>query len=121
MSGTRYDTRVLGQRDAQSVAHHPESTRRHPMSILREGVTAGALAATGVALWFFVVDMLAGTPLFTPIQLGSAVATTLGLSSIAQSAIVPLVGYTLVHYAAFSALGIAAAAVTHLARREPHV
>jgi hypothetical protein len=87
----------------------------------REGVTAGALAATGVALWFFVVDLLAGTPLFTPIQLGTALATALGLHSVAQSAIAAVIGYTLFHYAAFVAMGLAAAAVTHLARQEPHV
>ena len=87
----------------------------------REGITAGAVAATGVALWFFVVDMLAGTPLFTPVKLGAAVATTLGLHSVAQSAVAAVTGYTLIHYAAFVALGLAAAGVTRVAQREPHV
>jgi hypothetical protein len=43
------------------------------------------------------------------------------LQSVAASTIATALGYTLVHYAAFMALGVAAAAVTHLARREPTV
>jgi hypothetical protein len=40
---------------------------------------------------------------------------------VAQSATAAVIGYTLFHCAAFVALGLAAVAVTHLARREPHV
>src|SRR5919202_2947003 len=121
MWSTQLDTHSSVQRDVHGVAHGRGRTKRHATSVLSEGVTAGALAATGVALWFFLVDMLAGTPLFTPAHLGAAVATTLGLHPLAQSAIAAVMGYTLIHYAAFVALGLAAAGVTHLARREPHV
>jgi hypothetical protein len=121
MSRMQLETHPTMLRPSRGAAHGRADTKRNAISTLREGVTAGALAATGVALWFFVVDLLAGTPLFTPARLGAALATTLGLQSVAQSATATAIDYTLFHYAAFVALGLAAVAVTHLARREPHV
>ena len=39
--------------------------------ILREGFIAGLIGAGAVALWFLIVDMIAGRPFFTPAMLGS--------------------------------------------------
>jgi len=33
-------------------------------SIVREGAIAGFLGATAVAIWFFIVDLIAGRALF---------------------------------------------------------
>src|SRR5437867_12753364 len=41
--------------------------------ILREGFIAGLIGAGAVALWFLIVDVIAGRPFFTPAMLGSAV------------------------------------------------
>src|SRR6266566_4914714 len=41
--------------------------------ILREGFIAGLIGAAAVALWFLIVDVIAGRPFFTPAMLGSAV------------------------------------------------
>src|SRR5829696_8819304 len=38
--------------------------RKH--NVAREGIIAGVIGATSVALWFFVVDAVAGHPLATP-------------------------------------------------------
>jgi hypothetical protein len=88
-------------------------------STLREGVIAGALGATGVALWFLVVDIIGGRLFYTPIALGTAVSRTLGLG--APTAAVAFVGYTILHYAAFAALGIIIVAVVHRSRAEPTI
>ena len=39
--------------------------------ILREGFIAGLIGAGAVALWFLIVDTIAGRPFFTPAMLGS--------------------------------------------------
>jgi len=41
--------------------------------IMREGFIAGLIGAGAVALWFLIVDVIAGRPFFTPAMLGSAV------------------------------------------------
>ena len=91
----------------------------HEGTSVREGLIAGALAASGVAIWFLVVDLLAGVPLDTPTRLGQAVASLLGLASVADP--VAVLGYTALHYGAFAVLGVAAAAVVHLAQRHATV
>src|SRR5260370_34011477 len=45
----------------------------HLRQVLREGFIAGLIGAAAGALWFLVVDLIAGRPLFTPAMLGSAV------------------------------------------------
>jgi hypothetical protein len=40
---------------------------------IREGVILGVLGATGVAVWFLIVDTIAGQPFFTPRVLGESV------------------------------------------------
>lgn len=91
---------------------------KHRHNTLSEGLLVGALGASTVAAWFLVVDLIAGQPFYTPMALGAALfggtrptpgAMELGL----------LVGYTVFHYAAFTAVGIVAAASTHLAATKP--
>src|SRR5881398_1966295 len=47
----------------------PES---RTVSLVQEGMLAGLIGAATVALWFLIVDALAGRPLYTPTVLGSA-------------------------------------------------
>ena len=100
-----------------SRAHHPH--RRG--GVVREGALIGAVGATGVALWFFVLDGLRGALLDTPARLGEMLGSALALPALAESTALAVVGYTLFHYLAFAALGVAAVAVAHRARTEPSV
>lgn len=79
---------------------------RHPV---RDGVAAGLLGAISVAAWFFILDATAGRPFFTPAVLGAAVVQVLGGGFDGQSLVTHVVIYTIVHVAAFIALGIVAA------------
>jgi hypothetical protein len=81
--------------------------------LVREGITVGVLGAAAVALWFLLVDSVAGQPLQTPMSLGSAVLGAGGTAA--------LVGYTAFHFGAFMAVGILAAFSTRLAEQRPHV
>jgi len=88
-------------------------------SVAREGVMAGAVGAVTVAVWFFVVDVIAGRPLFTPETLGRGVASILG--GPAYGAVTDIVVYTVVHFIAFFAVGIVLSWVVHRAESAPHV
>jgi hypothetical protein len=79
---------------------------------IREGVIAGALGATGVAVWFLLVDTIAGQPFFTPRVLGEAVKSVVAPESF-PSAFVIVALYTVFHYAVFILAGIAVIAVVH--------
>lgn len=79
--------------------------QRSWQDVLVHGVVAGFLAGLIVALWFFIVDLAAGSPLRTPIDLAGVL---FGVSEPTET--FPLVAaYSLLHFAGFAGLGIAAA------------
>ena len=103
--------------------HHPPgsqstSTAAKPRSVVREGIAAGAVAATGVALLYLAADLLVGMPLLTQRLLGAGVAALLGLQLTVGTATGAVLQYTVPHYAGFMAFGVVAAKVVHLARRD---
>lgn len=89
-------------------------------SPVREGLVAGAIGATGVALWFLGIDILGGEPLFTPSALGAVLAGD--FSSGSSPVHLPwVIGYTIFHFAAFLAVGLLLAFVAHRAEKEPSI
>lgn len=92
---------------------------RAERSVLREGVIAGVLGATVVAVWFLAFDVARGRPFLTPALLGAAVFhgvnTPIGLEIAAG----PILGYTLLHGLAFIGFGIVAASLMAVSEREP--
>jgi FtsH-binding integral membrane protein len=90
--------------------------------VVREGVITGLLGAAGVAVWFLVIDTLAGHPLFTPDALGRMLFAPLGVHASAGPIHPGLVAaYTLFHCAVFVAVGVLAALLVRLAERQPVV
>ncbi len=89
--------------------------------VAREGLAAGMLGATVVALWFLLYDLAAGTPLRTPALLGAALFQGLREAHALQITPPLIAEYTLVHGAAFLAFGWVAAALLDLADREPRL
>lgn len=82
------------------------------------GVVAGLIGASAVALFFLVIDMIEGRPLWSPHALGSALF--LGQRPDAQAApqAVMVLAYTIAHGVVFIAFGVPAAFQV-LARGEP--
>lgn len=81
-------------------------------TILREGILAGLIGATVVALWFLAIDAIHGEPLRTPQLLGTAfLHQTDAVSAVAS--------YTVVHGLAFILFGILAGILVAGAEREP--
>jgi hypothetical protein len=90
-----------------------------PHNIVREGVIAGVLGATAVAVWFFIVDLIGGRPLFTPNTLGEGLLSVFGRSPEPEA--VNIIAYTIFHYAAFTGVGIIAVILVHAGERLPSV
>ncbi len=88
-------------------------------SVLREGIVAGLIGATVVAVWFLLFDAARGRPFLTPALLGAAVFQ--GVTSPAGVEITAgnVVGYTILHGLAFVAFGVIAASVMAVSEREP--
>ncbi|HMC57063.1 MAG TPA: DoxX family protein [Gemmatimonadaceae bacterium] len=106
---------------------HPAAVRagydaaRSPRPLVREGIIAGAIGATVIALWFFFVDLIAGHALFTPATLGRGMLSIFGpVPAVASTALLVAV-YTVVHYAAFAVIGLIAAMIVSAANREPSI
>jgi hypothetical protein len=89
-------------------------------SIAREGVIAGIIGATSVAIWFLAVDTIAGHPLYTPALLGTAAFSVFG-DTTRDGSLVHVLVYTIIHYAAFVGTGILVSYVVHRAETEPSV
>jgi hypothetical protein len=94
-----------------------EALSRHP--VFREGVVAGVLAAVAVAVWFLIIDLVRGQMFFTPGALGSALFLRVADGAAVQVNLVTVAGYSVVHFAAFVAVGIAAAGIACQAEKTP--
>jgi hypothetical protein len=89
-------------------------------SAIREGVIAGILGASVVAVWFLGVDVIAGHPMRTPELLGRALVSVLGPLG-REGAVTYIAVYTVFHYIAFALIGTLAALAIHWSEREPSV
>lgn len=94
-----------------------DQLQRH--DTLRTGLAAGLLGAAAVAGWFLAVDALARQPLFTPGALGSVLF--LGAAGPEQVRVTTgtVVGYSVVHVAAFLLVGVTAAGLIREAEDFP--
>jgi len=86
---------------------------------LREGVVAGILGATMMAVWFLLVDWAEGVPLRTPSILGSLVMTGDADIPGGHPDMTAVVVYTLIHLVVFAVTGVGAAAVARKGSRRP--
>lgn len=91
---------------------------RSNAAIISEGVLAGVIAASAVAVVFLVVDLIAGHAFRTPQQLGTMLLSLLGASTPGDTT-TPLALYTLFHFVAFIGTGIVAAAIVQVTMKQP--
>lgn len=87
-------------------------------TIVREGVSAGLIGATAIAIWFGILDALNSGLLATPIMLGSSLAT-LFKQEAAPGGAAAFVLYTVFHYALFVGIGLVFAWVIAHAEKAP--
>jgi hypothetical protein len=88
---------------------------------VREGVIAGALGAVTVAVWFLIFDVVRGQIFFTPGALGSVLFLRCRDVAEVEVTLLTVGGYSIVHLAAFVAVGLAAAAIAIQAEKAPRL
>ena len=108
----------------QSGVSHPVGVGQDAsaLAVYLEGIRAGLVGASVIALWFLLVDTFDGRPLYTPTVLGAALFHG-GAGIENESAVTPslelVAGFTWVHYLVFMLIGIGAARLMALAERNP--
>jgi hypothetical protein len=93
--------------------------RQH--STVREGVIAGLLGAVGIAVWFFIIDLASGRPLYTPNLLGRSLTTLFGPDISRDSMFMHVALYTVFHFGVFIVIGIFVAYLVHRADSNPAI
>lgn len=91
--------------------------RAHAFAPLPEGIQAGLLGASGIACWFFLLDLADGRPFATPSVLGQAILFGINQPVISEPVWSAVLAYTALHLTAFLGIGVAAAAAVSLAER----
>lgn len=89
-------------------------------NFVREGIYAGVVGATAIAVWFLIIDTVTGKPFYTPKLLGHAVISVLG-KAMPDTTMTQVLGYTLFHYLMFAVVGIILVAVVHQSDRTPAI
>src|SRR5437588_525146 len=85
--------------------------------LIADGVVGGLLAGLVVALWFLVVDSVAGRPFHTP----AALAGALTRQPIGPPTFRLVAAYSVVHFAVFALLGLAMAEAIAVLRTPPRL
>lgn len=101
---------------------NPLPRRMNVRDILLDGLFSGAIGGITVAVWFLILDVMAGRPLFTPALLGTVLLH--GATAAAQGiTVAPLevAAYTAFHFLAFLAVGVAMSWLMTLFERFPIV
>lgn len=98
----------------------PGRTVPSRVRLTAEGITAGMIGGATIAVWFLILDLLRGRPLYTPTLLGTAIfqtaATAVPPEGLAVSPAMVLL-FTLLHGATFVGIGEIAALLVRLAEK----
>jgi hypothetical protein len=109
---------------AESVRHPVAGAPAAPaeVAVYAEGVLVGLAGAAAIALWFFLIDVLEGRPLYTPTVLGTALFRGgRGLEDPAHLAVSleMVISFTWVHALVFLILGMGTARLVASVERNP--
>jgi hypothetical protein len=88
-------------------------------NVVSEGVVGGLIGAATVVVWFVVYDLANDRPLYTPALLGAAILRGLRDPATLHISTAVVLGYTVLHGAAFIGFGILAAVLLAVSEREP--
>ena len=89
-------------------------------TVMQEGVVAGILGATAVAIWFLLMDLVFRQAFFTPLGLGRGLVAVFAPGRDYAPGIV-VAWYTLFHYAAFILVATIASLIVRVGERQPAV
>ncbi|HXH09396.1 MAG TPA: hypothetical protein VNP04_06515 [Alphaproteobacteria bacterium] len=105
--------------DAQSSTDAiPERSKMY-----EEGFVAGLIGAATIAVWFLILDLIEGRPLYTPTVLGTALfrgGESLASPESVTASFEIVLWFTWVHGLVFVVIGGAASWLVRLAERDPN-
>ena len=109
------------RRNAKAVnaSYHGFADQPHPL--LHDGIIAGLIGAAAIAVWFLIIDTIAGQPFRTPVALGNGLLDVFGPADATDSKLTFVLVYTIFHFGAFMFVGLLASLIVHLAKREPSI
>jgi hypothetical protein len=87
---------------------------------LCEGLIAGLIGATSIAIWFLIVDTVAGRPFYTPTVLGIGLLSVFGPRG-DEGAVAQVIAYTIFHYGMFLGIGVLVSYIVHRAEQDDTV
>jgi hypothetical protein len=87
-------------------------------SIMAEGTDVGIIGGLAVAIWFLILDTIAGHPFQTPSLLGQVVLFGDARPDTGQLVFGAILVYTAFHFAVFALLGMGLVALVHWAERD---
>jgi hypothetical protein len=87
---------------------------------LREGLITGLIGATSIAIWFLIVDTVAGRPFYTPTVLGIGLLSVFGPRG-DEGAVAQVIAYTIFHYGMFLGIGVLVSYIVHRAEQDDTV
>jgi hypothetical protein len=88
-------------------------------AVFREGISAGLIGATSIAVWFAIIDAISGHLLATPVMLGTSLGSLVLQGASTPSTAAAFLGYTVFHFALFSVIGLAFSFVVNGSERVP--
>jgi hypothetical protein len=106
------------------TATQGESRTLDTARLYQEGIVAGTLGAAVIAVWFLILDVIQGRPLFTPTVLGTALFKGAEELATPESLAVSLhlvVWFTFVHWLVFTVVGCMASRLLGLAERNANM
>ncbi|MDO8433402.1 MAG: hypothetical protein Q7S58_13440 [Candidatus Binatus sp.] len=89
------------------------------ISVAMEGVKAGLIGATVVAVWFLCYDFASRDPFHTPALLGAMVFQDASVGDGIRATLPLVLGYTILHFFAFVAFGLVLAVMLAASEWEP--
>jgi hypothetical protein len=94
------------------------------MKPIREGILVGLVGAFALAVWFLVVDLIAGQPFHTPAALGAGLfrgSRAVTGAGMPEGAGALVLGYTIFHGAVFIVAGLLLSHVVAMLEQEPAI
>jgi hypothetical protein len=101
-----------------------DTSTRYSNRLYREGVLSGFIGGATIAVWFLILDSLAGRALYTPSLLGTALFK--GPLVLSSSTDVPIsldmvLAFSCVHGLVFAAIGAVGSWLLSFAEHEPYL
>ncbi len=87
---------------------------------VREGLIAGAIGATSIAIWFLIVDTVEGRPFYTPTVLGIGLLSVFGPRG-DEGPVAQVIAYTIFHYGIFVGIGVLVSYIVRRAEKDDTV